>query len=74
MKKSSLLIFLVALALDAVAFAAPRPLRVLFLGHENKHHDSATYLPFLMENFGREAIYFDYFTQPDCLNAEALGH
>ena len=74
MKKPTLLALAFALLLNAVAFAAPRPLRVLFLGHESTHHDSAKYLPYLMENFGRDAIYFDYFTQPDCLNAETLGH
>jgi putative membrane-bound dehydrogenase-like protein len=26
-----------------------------------------------MERFGREAIYFDYFTTPDCLNPETLS-
>jgi putative membrane-bound dehydrogenase-like protein len=49
------------------------PIRVLFLGHESKHHDSGKYLPWLMERFGREAIFFDYFTKPDCLNEETLA-
>ena len=53
--------------------AAPRPIRVLFLGHESEHHNSGKYLPYLMERFGREAIYFDYFTTPDCLNPETLS-
>jgi putative membrane-bound dehydrogenase-like protein len=49
------------------------PIRVLFLGHESKHHDSGKYLPWMMERFGREAIFFDYFTKPDCLNEETLA-
>ncbi len=53
---------------------AEGPLRVLFLGHESEHHNSGAYLPILMREFGREAIYFDYFTKPDCLNAEVLSH
>ncbi len=53
--------------------AAPRPIRVLFLGHESEHHNSGKYLPYLMERFGREAIYFDYFTTPECLNPETLS-
>lgn len=53
--------------------AEPRPIRVLFLGHESQHHNSGKYLPYLMESMGREAIYFDYFTQPDCLNPETLA-
>lgn len=28
----------------------------------------------LMQRFGREAIYFDYYTKPDCLTANTLGH
>ena len=68
-----LLPLLLVLALSLAAVAAPRPIRVLFLGHESEHHPSATYLPFLMERNGRDAIYFDYFTKPDCLNPETLA-
>ena len=74
MKKFHFLTMLAALVLSVAASAAPRPIRVLFLGHESEHHDSGKYLPYLMANFGRDAIYFDYFTKPDCLNAETLGH
>ena len=73
MKKFPFLFLLVALLLNSLASAASRPIRVLFLGHESEHHDSGKYLPFLMANFGRDAIYFDYFTQPDCLNADTLA-
>ncbi len=55
------------------AFAS-EPIHVLFLGHESEHHNSRAYLPLLMERFGREAIYFDYFTKPDCLNVDTLKH
>ncbi len=72
MKK--LLSLLLLLALCVSGFAGPRPIRVLFLGHESEHHPSGTYLPYLMEANGREAIYFDYFTKPDCLNPETLAH
>jgi len=51
----------------------PRPIHVLFLGHESDHHKSADFCPLLMENLGREAIYFDYFTTPEVLNVEALA-
>ena len=74
MKKSPFLTIIVAFVLAVAASAAPRPIRVLFLGHESEHHDSAKYLPYLMANFGREAIYFDYFTRPECLNPETLSH
>ena len=73
MKKFPFLFLLVALLLNSLASAASRPIRVLFLGHESEHHDSGKYLPFLMANVGRDAIYFDYFTQPDCLNADTLA-
>ena len=74
MKKLILFTTFVALVLSVAASAASRPIRVLFLGHESEHHNSGKYLPYLMANFGRDAIYFDYFTQPDCLNAETLSH
>ncbi len=54
------------------AAAADGPIRVLFLGHESEHHNSRAYVPLLMEKFGRDAIYFDYFTKPDCLTADTL--
>ena len=74
MKKFPLLTLLFVLVLSVIASAADRPIRVLFLGHESEHHNSGKYLPYLMANFGRDAIWFDYFTQPDCLNAETLAH
>jgi putative membrane-bound dehydrogenase-like protein len=58
---------------SVLADPAPRPLRVLFLGHESKHHDSGAYAPLLMEAMGREAIYFDYRTSPDCLEPATLA-
>jgi len=75
MKTPSLAALFLALSL-AVSAAAPAdgPIRVLFLGHESKHHNSGEYVPILMKEFGREAIYFDYFTKPDCLNADTLSH
>src|SRR5215216_2266995 len=59
-----LLLLLLACVLSSHAFAAPKPIRVLFLGHDSEHHNSAAYLPLLMQKMGREAIYFDYFTTP----------
>ena len=38
------------------------PIRVLFLGHESKHHNSNEYYPMLAQALGRDAIYFDYVT------------
>ena len=74
MRKFPLLTLWFAFVLGVAASAADRPIRVHFLGHESSHHDSGKYLPYLMAGFGRDAIYFDYFTQPDCLNAETLAH
>ncbi len=54
---------------------AAGPIRVLFLGHEDiTHHNSSANAAILMEKFGRDAIYFDYFNQPDCLNPRTLSH
>jgi type 1 glutamine amidotransferase len=49
-----------------------RPIRVVFLGHESRHHNSGAYLPLLKEALSPEAIEFDYFTRPDCLTPETL--
>ncbi|MDE0837386.1 MAG: hypothetical protein OSA84_13650 [Akkermansiaceae bacterium] len=57
----------------AAVETAPRPIRVLFLGHESEDHNSGKYLPYLMDRFGREAIYFDYYTTLNCLNSETLS-
>ena len=40
--------------------ASADPIRVLFLGHESKHHNSNEYFPILSKALGRDAIYFDY--------------
>ena len=48
--------------------ALANPIRVLFLGHESKHHNSNDYYPMLAKALGRDAIYFDYVTSV----AEAL--
>ena len=37
-------------------------IRVLFLGHESKHHNSNMFYPMLAKGLGRDAIYFDYVT------------
>ena len=42
--------------------ASAKPIRVLFLGHESKHHNSNEYFPILSKALGRDAIYFDYVT------------
>lgn len=65
---------LVLIGLLDSAQAADGPLRVLFLGHESQHHNSAAYVPLLMEDMGREAIFFDYHTEPGCLNEKTLAH
>jgi hypothetical protein len=48
------------------SYGAPRPIRVLFLGHEDLrvYHGSAA-AAVLMEKLGREAIYFDYVPPPE---------
>ena len=49
-----------------------RPLRVLCLIQDTTQPNTA--VPILMEQLGREAIYFDCLTPQDALNAEMLGH
>jgi putative membrane-bound dehydrogenase-like protein len=67
------------------ALAAPRSknepapktgaIRVLFLGHESKHHNSNQFYPMLAKGLGRDAIYFDYVTSVEGAfgDAEYLG-
>jgi len=66
---------LLALSLGSVASlaGAPKPIRVLFLGHASPHHNSNQYFPILSESVKSEAIEFDYQTKTDCLSAENLG-
>ena len=45
------------------------PIRVLFLGHNIKHHPSNIYYPMLTKALGHDAIYFDYITSLE----QALG-
>ena len=45
------------------------PIRVLFLGHDSKHHNSNMFYPMLAKGLGRDAIYFDYVTTVE----EAFG-
>lgn len=75
MKIPSLVTLFLTLFL-AISNAVPTdgPIRVLFLGHESNHHPSGEKLHMLMKEFGRDAIFFDYYTKPDCLNAETLNN
>ena len=45
------------------------PIRVLFLGHPAKLHNSNEYYPMLAKALGQDAIYFDYTVSVE----EALG-
>ena len=68
MKTRILLPFLFLLSL-VFAQASDGPIRVLFLGHNSKHHPSNEYYPLIAKALGRDAIYFDYTTSVE----EALG-
>lgn len=54
---------------DAEPESKQGPIRVLFLGHDSKHHDSNKYYPMLAKGLGRDGIYFDYVTTVE----EAFG-
>lgn len=66
-----LLPLLLALILTGSLQARPvdGPVRILFLGHDAKHHPSNDYYPMLAEALGPDAIYFDYHTSVE----KALG-
>ncbi len=67
----ALLVALVSLSLTVSLFGRPTdgPVRILFLGHDARHHPSNDYYPMLAMGLGPEAIYFDYHTSVE----EALG-
>ena len=55
--------------------AAPRPLRVLFLGHDQEHHPSSRLLPLLAAPLARQGIQLTYVMSPaDALTPEKLAH
>ena len=52
----------------------PRPMEILFLGHDARHHDAQSYLPFLSATLAPKGFHFTYTSDPDDLNAEYLAH
>ena len=51
----------------------PRPIEILFLGHESEHHNSALYMPMLASVLSKEGINFSYTDKPEDLNEENLS-
>ena len=60
--KIRLLIPVLFLLSPMFAQANDGPIRVLFLGHNSKHHPSNEYYPLIAKALGRDAISFDYTT------------
>ena len=60
--KLGLLLFILAWSSLLVGNTIAGPVRVLFLGHESKLHNSNEYYPVLSKSLGQDAIYFDYVT------------
>ncbi|MCB0666968.1 MAG: ThuA domain-containing protein [Saprospiraceae bacterium] len=50
----------------------PRPMQVLFLGHESEHHNARAYAPILQAALAPKGYYFTYTSDPDDLNEENL--
>jgi uncharacterized protein len=69
MRTLTLLLASLCLSVSLSARPSEGPVRILFLGHDAKHHPSDEYYPMLAEGLGRDAIYFDYKTSVE----EALG-
>lgn len=69
---------LVFLACDSVvppsASVTPRPLEILFLGHDSEHHHSAAYLPMLQSTLSPKGFHFTYEENPTVLSNEYLKH
>ena len=51
----------------------PRPLEILFLGHDSEHHPSANYMPMLAAVLSKEGINFTYTNNTDDLNENILS-
>ncbi|HEY8550973.1 MAG TPA: PVC-type heme-binding CxxCH protein, partial [Vicinamibacterales bacterium] len=53
----------------------PRPIRVLFLGHDSQHHPSGTLMPLLARPYARRGIQITYVTTPaEALDPKRLAH
>ncbi|MCB0685313.1 MAG: ThuA domain-containing protein, partial [Saprospiraceae bacterium] len=50
----------------------PRPMRVLFLGHDSDHHNAKAYLPILQAALAPKGIYFTYTSSPGDLRQDIL--
>ncbi len=66
-----LVALLITLSISTSLMGRPTegPVRILFLGHDAKHHPSNDYYPMLAEGLGPDGIYFDYHTDVE----EAFG-
>jgi uncharacterized protein len=60
---------------NASAEAGPRPLRILFLGHDRTHHPSGTLLPLLAAPLARRGIQITHvYTPEEALDPATLKH
>ncbi|NND35462.1 MAG: dehydrogenase [Saprospiraceae bacterium] len=50
----------------------PRPMRVLFLGHDSENHNSSVYMPMLQAALAPKGYYFTYTSDPNALNESIL--
>ncbi len=55
------------------ADTGPRPIEILFLGHESDHHNSEVFMPMLAEPLYKKGINFTYTEDQADLNAETLS-
>ncbi|MEO6739181.1 MAG: glycosyl hydrolase, partial [Chthoniobacteraceae bacterium] len=62
-----------AAAIPSAVAAEPRPLRVLFFDPTGAEQSKAGVLRVAMEQLGRDAIYFDYFTASSGLSEKMAG-
>ena len=65
------LTLVLSLAFPAFAFAAPSPVRVLFLGDNSP--GSRDHCHLLMKEMGRDAVWFDYASDPAAITAATVG-
>ena len=55
------------------ADTSPRPIEILFLGHDSEHHNAEVYMPLLAAPLFKKGINVTYTEDPAALNAETLS-
>ncbi len=67
------LLIILFFALNSCETKSPRPLEILFLGHNSIHHNSEKLMPFLASALTKKGINLTYTARPEDINPENLS-